>query len=78
MVRITLDSSVAQQLIPLTEDAELCDPDGNVIGYYTRVAPRSAYDGIEIPISEEELDRRSREPGGRALDEILRDLKGGS
>ena len=57
MVRVTLDSTTAGQLIPLTEGAELCDPNGNVFGYYTPFVPKSEYDKIEIPLSEEELDR---------------------
>lgn len=44
--------------------------DGRVVGY---VVPASAE--FEPPISEEELDRREAEGGGRPLADILRDLE---
>jgi hypothetical protein len=74
MVRISLDSSVASQLIPLVEGAELCDPSGNVLGYFTPVASASSYGQVEVPYTEEELQRIEQQPGGRQLDAILRDL----
>jgi len=35
----------------------------------------SLYEGVEVPVSEEELDQIEREGGGRSLAEIMADLE---
>jgi len=59
----------------LAARVEICDESGNVLGYFSPKGDRSLYEGIEVPISEEELDRREKEGGGRTLAEILADLE---
>jgi hypothetical protein len=46
-----------------------------VVGYFTPAADRSIYKDVQSPTSDEELDRRSRQGGGRPLREILDDLE---
>jgi len=75
MNSITVDPALLRDLGRLDCAAELRDPTGKVLGYFTPVTDPSLYVGVESPTSEEELDRRSREGGGRQLGEILRDLE---
>jgi hypothetical protein len=40
---------------------------GRVVGNFAPALDPADYEGVDSPASEEELDRRSREGGGRAL-----------
>jgi len=74
MRRIVVDASLPEKILQLTEPAELCDANGNVIGRY--FPDLTSFDRIEPPISNAELRRRSeQEPGGRPLADILADLE---
>jgi len=55
---------------------EVCDASGRTLGYFHPVIPAgvAAKEGLEPPFSEEEIERRRKEPGGRPLAEILADL----
>jgi hypothetical protein len=75
MTRITLNATTAAQLKDLQEMVELRDESGNVVGHFLPGPPRDVHGKIIVPHSEEELDRRSREHGGRSLHEILIDLE---
>lgn len=75
MNRIVLDNDLRRKLHNLTEALELCDEDGRVLAYLTPVVEKSLYDEVQSPLSEEELQRRIQEPGGRPLAEILKDLE---
>lgn len=75
MVRITVNDDLLSQLGQSVEPVELCDPSGRVMGSFypdPRLRPGSLRE--LSPFTEEELDRRSKEPGGRPLEDILRDL----
>ena len=75
MMRITVDDTLRRKLHGLQSQLELCDESGRVLGYVTPAADHAMYEGVESPTSEQELDRRSREGGGRPLSEILEDLE---
>ena len=77
MTKVTIDHTMRDKLRNLSERVELCDEDGRVLGYFTPAADRSLYEGVDSPISEEELQRRLNEDGGRPLADILRDLEDG-
>lgn len=73
MSRIVVDAHLFEILPRLIYPTELCDAAGRVLGVYTPALGPSAWEGLEPEISEEELDRRSREGGGRTAEEILAD-----
>ena len=75
MTRLILDQATLETLNGLKQAAELCDESGRTIGYFRPAVDRSLYDRVQSPISEEELQRRERELGGRTLAEILADLE---
>jgi hypothetical protein len=75
MTQVIIDSSTKAKLVHLTGRAEICDEFGKVLGHFTPVFDPSQYEGIEPDSSEEELDRRQKEGGGRTLAEILADLE---
>ncbi len=74
MTRVTIDAATWEKLVSLREAADLCDEKGRIVGRFQPGPPRDADGNIIIPISEEELDRRSQETGGRPLKDILNDL----
>jgi hypothetical protein len=76
MYRIVVDQNVWSILQGVTDDAELCDAGGHVLGYFTPAADRTLYAGVESPTPPDELLRRKKEGGGRPLADILRDLEG--
>ena len=75
MNRIILDRDVLNKFGDLKEGAELCDDAGRVVGFFTPAGDRPSYEGVESPLSREELHRRARQGGGRTLGEILADLE---
>ena len=75
MTQITLNDDVVAQLQQTRGRAEIRDAAGRVIGFFEPLdAPTEAWDS-EIPFTEEEIERFRAEPGGRPLEEILRDLE---
>ena len=69
IVAATLHEKLAQSLHPV----ELCDAEGHVLGQY--IPDLSQYD-LGPEISEEELDRREKEGGGRyTTQEVLERLE---
>ncbi len=75
MNRITIDRNFINQLGGQGEIAALCDPAGHILGYFTPATGASEYEGVDSPASDEEIERRSREAGGRTLPEIMADLE---
>lgn len=72
MTRLILDEALRAKLSGVVEYAELCDESGRMLGFFV---PAAAYDPalyreFRSPISDEEIERRRREPGGRTLKEI--------
>jgi hypothetical protein len=89
MTKITVNAEMMAKLHHLTEPTELCDESGKILGHFypavpgngTERQPRSPFSKEELErrrqlrISEEEIDRRVRQGGGRTLAEILADLE---
>lgn len=75
MAKVTLDQNLAAKLRHLTERAELCDESGKTVGFFTPLANRSLYEGLVIPISDEEIEQAAKEKKGRPLADILADLE---
>lgn len=75
MVKLTIDKDIRMKLGDLKERLQLCDETGKVLGYFQPVVDPSHYEAVNSPTSQEELNRRSREGGGRALADILADLE---
>jgi hypothetical protein len=74
MTQITIDASTVAKLKDVREMAELRDEKGRIVGHFLPGPPRDANGNIIIPISDEEIERRSQQQGGRPLKDILRDL----
>jgi hypothetical protein len=86
MKKVTLDEALRAKLNGLSEELEICDADGQPVGYFVPSARYTAimterkwsYDYAlkRCPISDEELERRLREEKGkgRPLAEISKDL----
>ena len=72
MTKVILDEATRAKLKGLTEHVELCDESGRTLGRALPEADylRMVYDWANAQVSDEELERRSREPGGRTLAEI--------
>ena len=76
MTSIVIDESLTKQLRGLRDPCVLLDNAGKEIGFFRPAVDRSLYEGVEPSVSDEELERRSREGGGRTLAEIMADLEG--
>jgi hypothetical protein len=74
MTRLVVDDSVVQDFKHATGCLEICDRSGQVLGYFAPADP-TIYRELHSRLSEEELQAREQEPGGRPLAEILRDLE---
>jgi hypothetical protein len=77
MTTILLDDALRQKLNGLKAEIELRDETGKVVGH---VLPAGKYQSLlyawaKNRLSDEELKRRSEEPGGRSLAEILAELE---
>jgi hypothetical protein len=75
MKRVFIDDAVAQPLAESVDAVQVCTQSGKILGYFTPTSGSSIYDELESPCSEEELQDRIREGGGRPLADILRDLE---
>jgi hypothetical protein len=74
MNQIIVDATLTEKLAGLSESVQLCDEHGRVLGDFWPVVDPSMYKGVDAPASAEELDRRSKEPGGLTTLEVLRRL----
>jgi hypothetical protein len=77
MTRIVLDEATSDKLTQVADGAELCDATGRTLGFFTPLANRALYEGVECPLSEEELQQREKETEGRTYTtaEVLAHLK---
>ncbi len=71
MNRVVVDEAVRSKLRNLDE-VELCDESGRKVGHFLseELYRRLLYDWANAQITDEELERRRRQPGGRTLAEI--------
>ena len=75
MTTLTIPDVILSQIQPGEQTVEVCDATGRVVGYFAPVATTEDYRRATPPVSDDELDRRSKAGGGRSLTEILGDLK---
>jgi hypothetical protein len=75
MTKVIVDPLTSAKLINVQGLLELCDESGKVLGRFIPAVDPSLYEMLDPGVSEEELDRREREGGGRSLREILADLE---
>ncbi|HEV2968994.1 MAG TPA: hypothetical protein VGY55_03325 [Pirellulales bacterium] len=78
MTKVVIDKSIRSTFSNLGEQIELCDETGRTLGYFlpAELHRQLLRAWAETQISDEELERRRNEPGGRTLDEIWSRLKG--
>jgi hypothetical protein len=59
------------------DDAQVCDATGRPVGHFLsdELYRRLLYDWANSQISDEDLERRRKKPGGRKLSEILARLQ---
>lgn len=76
MTKMIVEESLRTKLSEVEEEVEFCDESGNLLGIFYPFGKGgfSPPPWMECPISEEELKRRSQEPGGRTLAEIWKRL----
>ena len=77
MHQVTLDPTLKARLNGCDELVEFFDEHGAKLGYFV---PRETYRKLLVEwsrshITDEELERRAQEPGGRTLAEIWKDLE---
>jgi hypothetical protein len=76
MSRVIIDESLRAKLNGFDEEIELCDETGRTVGHFL---PTDSYREMLVAWSkahttDEELERRMSEPGGRTLAEIWKSL----
>jgi hypothetical protein len=76
MMKVLVDPAFGATLNSTGGAVEVCDASGQTLGYFHPVVTgiHSASPSAESPFSEEEIERRCQEPGGRPLADILADL----
>jgi hypothetical protein len=78
MSTLVLARDLIDKLTAAKEPCWLRDDQGNVVGYFhpAKANGQRIYGEGEIPeLSDEEIERRVQEPGGRTWPEIKRDLE---
>jgi hypothetical protein len=60
VTQIIVDANLSNQLLELSQPAELCDRSGQVLGRFVPLINRSEWEPLSPDISEEELDRRAK------------------
>lgn len=76
MTKVTVDPTLRSKLHNLEGQVELCDESGRTLGHFL---PEEFYKELLVAwsrtlITDEELERRIKEPGGRPLAEIWKRL----
>jgi hypothetical protein len=76
MTKVVVDASFGAKVAGLAGAVELCDESGRTIGYFRRATSgtQPSRQRVKSPFSEEEIERRRKEEGGRPLKDILADL----
>lgn len=76
MTRVTIDESGLTRIPDITASFEFCDNAGKTLGFFYPVVEedKSIYANLKCPVSDEELERRSREESGSSLAEIWKRL----
>ena len=75
MTKLIVEPEMSSLLVGTSERIELCDGSGNTLGYFTPKFNPDDWEGLESPISDEELHERLKDTTGRPLADILADLE---
>lgn len=73
MTIVITDVSLVQRLAQAASPLEFRDPQGNLLGTFAPPQPRLPTTGS--PFSDEEIERRRKEPDGRRLADVVSDLE---
>jgi hypothetical protein len=60
VTQIIVDPNLSNQLLALSQPAELCDRSGQVLGRFVPLINLSEWEPLSPDISEEEVDRRAK------------------
>jgi len=77
MNKVMLDETLRSKLGNLSQESQICDEEGQVVGLYVPMPEHDPelHRWAEAQISDEELERRAQEPGGRSTAEVLKRLE---
>ena len=75
MSRLIVDSAMRALLNKGTDVVEFCDDAGNVLGHFFPTVDPAQIKNPEPKITEEEIERRIHQGGGRPLSEIMAELE---
>jgi hypothetical protein len=77
MTQVVVDPALRAKLNGFADKVELVGESGETLGYCVPAAEynRLLYASVKIPFTDEEIERRMQEKGGRSLGEILADLE---
>jgi hypothetical protein len=77
MTQVVVDPALRAKLNGLADKVELLDESGETLAYCLPAAEynRLLYASVKIPFTDEEIERRLQEKGGRSLAEILADFE---
>jgi hypothetical protein len=70
---VIVHDPLTAQLAAATSPIEICSPEGQLLGYFTPVKPQQLT--LDPGVSDEEIERRFANGGGRSLNAILVDLE---
>jgi hypothetical protein len=75
MTRVVIDAQTWASLSAQDGLLELCDPAGQTLAYYQPAVRVGVVEGgrIRSPFTDEELDQRRRQTGGRTLAEFWKE-----
>ncbi|MEX2140527.1 MAG: hypothetical protein WD894_14790 [Pirellulales bacterium] len=75
MNRVVIEDSMREACEKAEGPVEVCDREGRFLGFFISAGDRAIYRLLDSGLSEEALQARLREKGGRPLEDILRDLE---
>ena len=75
MTKLMLDPTTLGKWKPFMSSAfDICAPSGKVVGHFCPTSDPVLYQNVCVPFADAELDAFEKEPGGRSLSEILKDM----
>jgi hypothetical protein len=75
MTRVIVDKDTSSKLDQAVGRVQVCDASGRMLGYFTPLNRQSVYEGVECPVSNEELTRREREEPTYTTQQVLSHLE---
>lgn len=75
MPQLIVDSATSRRLRQQISQTETCDEDGTILGVFIPQYDHTLYEGVDSPLSEEELRQRAQETVWHTTAEVLARLK---